>query len=164
MAELKREYLSLTPAKVDAMSKEDKLRLRNYVMANLLMGGGNQGDALRNMTVYDFKNAVHNPKTGTYSVNVLNHKKKSGEEVIVQFLSKTTWKIATLYLKFVRPELVERQSVGLRKNSSMFGKKFEADPSKGEDGNPLFLSKDGHYMVSTDIVVKFIKMVLKDKC
>ncbi len=163
--ELRDEYLDLDPARADAMTCEEILTVRNYIMANLLLlGGGNRGDSLRNMTLREFNNKHLDPKTNHITVYTLDHKTGRKGAALTPFLSPDLLQIAELYGKLFRPKLTARRNMGQKDRNDRFGKKFEENPEQGDDATPFFLSKHGHYLVKIDVVVDFIKKVLKTHC
>jgi len=163
--ELRDEYLDLDATKADVMISEDILQVRNYIMAIILLtGGGNRGDSLRNMTLYEFNNKHLDPITNAITVYTFDHKTGKHGAALTPFLSPDLLTIAELYGKLLRPKLTARRNMEQKDGNHRFGQKFEDNPEQGDDATPFFLSKHGHYLVKIDVVVDFIKKVLKKHC
>jgi len=162
---LRDEYLDLDATRADGMMIEEILNVRSYIMANLLLlGGGNRGDSLRNMTLCEFNNKHLDPLTDAITVYTVDHKTGKKGAALTPFLSPDLLKIAELYGKLLCPKLTARRNMGQKDGNNRFGKKFEDNPEQGDDATPFFLSKHGHYLVKIDVVVDFIKKVLKKHC
>ena len=163
--ELRDKFLDLDAARANAMTIEEILIVRNYIMAYLLLtGGGNRGNYLRSMALKEFNNKFLDPITNKVTVCTFDHKTKKKGAAITPFLSPDLLTITELYGTLLRPKLVARRDMGLKTGQNLFGPKFEDHPEKGDAVTPFFLSKHGHYLVKIDVAMEFIKKVLEKHC